>query len=1388
MFDNVKINSPKGILLNENNEFKSIDETKHIQGQFLEAALYDQAGERYEFEAYVELFLSAAAAQANIDMPKPTVINGENKVAFAVFPMQTKMNAAMTTLIFFMGAVQINEEQAIIFSGRTDWRHGDDEGNRERFSLLVKVFKGIVVNDEKISLNSFTPAKIINKYVDESKLLNLYEEQQSNLVTILKDQISYSQEKTFEFDTMTFAVPDGYRMGKDDGKNKGWTYIVPDNTPKSANHIDAAPLSIAVTSEPCNYGQFDDSMLDKMELVLKLQGQLDASTSVQRVVIDWDCSYLYQRFYDESDPTYNKIKGFLLSTAGLYMFHAYYNHGGSVDSKDENIMDDFEAVVFEWMNKTSCEKAPIYQMDGVKRTRIGDKTVITILSSNDSKNEINNATKAKMRPDIECKRPKYKIPENEKYYVSLDECEMDGTTLVKFDVDVDKPYLVFPKGIEVVGFSAIESEHIKGIIFGEGLKTIEGSMVFWSEELEYIYLPSTFRATDDTIFFGLNADKFKYFDVSEDNEHTLTIDGVLYYRDEEEGFTLGEVPSGWKEFCLPEFVVNISGEAFDNAYFLEKITVEEGNSRYFSVDNLLCKKDDKENTVLLTVPGGLKGKFVVPDGIDIIATNAFKTCNKLTEIVLSKDVKEVKHHAFGVSEVLEIVDIPSMTTEFSEDARYFHNDSITWTIHCTYTSKADKVAKKKGWRVDYSRYEKETQQIREAEEKARIAAEEKRKAEEKARQEAEAKRKAEEERRREEARRAEEERKARAARVAEERRLAEEARKAEEARIAEERRLKKEKRIKTLKKIAIISAISIVLILALVIVLATVVFPNITYKNAEKLFAEGKYEQAESLYASLGDYEDSETKLAVIKSVSKIEDGNYSDAIEALLDKGISVIVSYDIEKDATLMANTAMLLSASNNDSNTFTYASKEAFDGMKSPSRIGYKFAEWVLVSYNYNEDNTFNLSLSSKWNIENYEINIDLDGGTASNRDSYTIEDATFSLVNPTKTGYTFIGWSCNNSEVLSMTATIEQGSHGNISYVAKWKANDYTINLDAAGGAVSSNTVAVTYDAAYTLPTPTLKGHSFQGWYNGNTKVEDGTYIKTQDLNLVAKWTANQYKVTFDDVCIQRIHVVVSLKYNQSSLKDETLLLYSGDKLSYQSLSNPGLTGRVFRGWFTDKACTQFYNFNEPITDDMTLYAGWQDSDYYSGAYDDVTMYKSSLYRYKTSAYGTEERPNYFQIRANEKGVHKIYYRSSNSYAKVYIRIYNLTKGSTILWTRWSEEYYDYKSVEFNCDAGDIIAVVYWYSTAWPDMYYYFEGFTSMKNNVAEVQISEGEELAYNNSQSYEEAVSFGESFNTPIPVRKGYVFDGWYYNGQKVEDGEWNFDEDVTLEARWIPNS
>ena len=40
------------------------------------------------------------------------------------------------------------------------------------------------------------------------------------------------------------------------------------------------------------------------------------------------------------------------------------------------------------------------------------------------------------------------------------------------------------------------------------------------------------------------------------------------------------------------------------------------------------------------------------------------------------------------------------------------------------------------------------------------------------------------------------------------------------------------------------------------------------------------------------------------------------------------------------------------------------------------------------------------------------------------------------------------------------------------------------------------------------------------------------------------------------------------------------------------SDPERTGYIFRGWYTDEACTEAYDFAAPVTADLTLYAKWE----------------------------------------------------------------------------------------------------------------------------------------------------------------------------------------------------
>lgn len=108
----------------------------------------------------------------------------------------------------------------------------------------------------------------------------------------------------------------------------------------------------------------------------------------------------------------------------------------------------------------------------------------------------------------------------------------------------------------------------------------------------------------------------------------------------------------------------------------------------------------------------------------------------------------------------------------------------------------------------------------------------------------------------------------------------------------------------------------------------------------------------------------------------------------------------------------------------------------------------------------------------------------------------------------------------------------------------------------------------------VPEPTKENYTFAGWYNGNEKF-DFTTVPTGDVTLTAKWTANDYYVSFvtehgDPPTSQNV------PYNKTA-------------------TNPGeLTaeGYTFIGWYTDHTCTTEFDFSTPITGDTKVYAKWE----------------------------------------------------------------------------------------------------------------------------------------------------------------------------------------------------
>ena len=106
-------------------------------------------------------------------------------------------------------------------------------------------------------------------------------------------------------------------------------------------------------------------------------------------------------------------------------------------------------------------------------------------------------------------------------------------------------------------------------------------------------------------------------------------------------------------------------------------------------------------------------------------------------------------------------------------------------------------------------------------------------------------------------------------------------------------------------------------------------------------------------------------------------------------------------------------------------------------------------------------------------------------------------------PTKEGYTFIGWYSGEEKWNFADAVATD-----LTLTAKWQLNQYTITFDTAGG---SEVAPITQDYGTTITAPAnpaKTGYTFAGWDR-----EIPTTMPAGDMTITARWQVNQYTITF-----------------------------------------------------------------------------------------------------------------------------------------------------------------------------------------------------------------------------------------------------------------------------------
>ena len=248
--------------------------------------------------------------------------------------------------------------------------------------------------------------------------------------------------------------------------------------------------------------------------------------------------------------------------------------------------------------------------------------------------------------------------------------------------------------------------------------------------------------------------------------------------------------------------------------------------------------------------------------------------------------------------------------------------------------------------------------------------------------------------------------------------------------------------------------------------------------------------------------------------------------------------------------------------------------------PTKEGHTFLGWYKDSactqpWDFDDWVTGDMTLYAGWRANSYTITFDTAGGSAIGPITQDYGTTINAPAAPTKTGYTFTGW----SPAIPVTMPAE-----NVTVTAQWRINSYTVTLDPNGGRVSPDALSVTYLTPYgSLPTPVRSDYRFDGWYLGDDKIEPQTVMsQAAPHTLTARWTFQPSAI------VGPSRDTLTLETNGGS-PIAPIHAARGTTLDLSALQ-PEKSGFRFTGWYLDKALTL------PVTSlrldgDQTVYAGW-----------------------------------------------------------------------------------------------------------------------------------------------------------------------------------------------------
>ena len=255
-----------------------------------------------------------------------------------------------------------------------------------------------------------------------------------------------------------------------------------------------------------------------------------------------------------------------------------------------------------------------------------------------------------------------------------------------------------------------------------------------------------------------------------------------------------------------------------------------------------------------------------------------------------------------------------------------------------------------------------------------------------------------------------------------------------------------------------------------------------------------------------------------------------------------------------------------------------------LPTPTRTGYTFLGWTGEGITTPQPNvtipkgsTGDKTYIENWKLTEYNITMDLNGGSGQEKVVYTMTDEDFELPTPTRNGYEFVGWTGEGITTPQTSVKIPKGSTGNKAYTANWQVIEYTITLDTNGGPVVSP-IKYTVEDLFTLPYILRPGYEFAGWTLDGSGMLPFTPLiiypgTTGDLRYKAEWRLAEYTITMDlDGGSGQEKVVYTITDEEFELPTPTRNGYEFVGWTGERITTPQTSVKIPKGSTGNKAYT------------------------------------------------------------------------------------------------------------------------------------------------------------------------------------------------------------------------